>query len=226
VTGPCETRDMATRERSRDRGAIQASWLLRTVGAELRTARTGAGLSIKTAASAVDLDPTTFGRIEKGALRTVSVKSLSIACAAVGLKLVARAYPDGDPVRDAGHRRLLDRLRARLPHDAPWRTEVPIPIPGDRRAIDGWTVLGGRTIGFEAETRLDDVQALDRRAQLKKRDAGLDVLVLVVSDTPHNRRVLEGHREALRANFPLDTRVTLRALASTVAPAGNAIVVL
>ena len=35
-----------------------------------------------------------------------------------------------------------------------WRTEVPLPIPGDRRAWDGVAILLGRTAGCELEMRL------------------------------------------------------------------------
>ena len=73
-----------------------------------------------------------------------------------------------------------------------------MPIPGDLRALDARTRLGGLSIGIEAETQLSDLQAIVRRSKLKKRDARLDILVLVVSDTVDNRRVLDGHGESIR----------------------------
>ena len=51
-------------------------------------------------------------------------------------------------------------------------------------------------------------------------------MILLVSDTPHNRGVLELHRAALRASFPLDTRAVLSALGEGRAPAASGIVVL
>jgi hypothetical protein len=104
--------------------------------------------------------------------------------------------------------------------------EVPIPVPGDRRAIDAETRLNGRRIGFEAELQLDDMQALERRLALKRRDAALDVLVLVVADTRHNRQVLAQHRESLRPAFPLDPREVLTALARGLVPRADGLVVL
>lgn len=109
---------------------------------------------------------------------------------------------------------------------APWRTEVPLPIAGDRRAVDGQTQLGGERIAIEAETHLTDIQALERRLLLKQRDAGYRVMVLLVSDTAHNRRVLAAHRASLRAAFPLDTRAVLVALQRDAALAASGIAVL
>lgn len=101
-----------------------------------------------------------------------------------------------------------------------------MPIPGDARALDGMIPIGPVRIGVEAEARLGDLQAIDRRAQLKKRDAGLDCLILLVADTRANRRVLAEHREVLRAGYPLDTKDVLAALRRGEMPPGDGIVVL
>jgi transcriptional regulator with XRE-family HTH domain len=196
------------------------------MGADIRGARVAAGLSLRAAARAVGLSSSTFWRIERGATPNVSVQAIALACAAVGLAPALRAYPAGDPVRDAGQLAVLRRLRACLPPDAPWQTEVPIAIPGDLRALDARTILERATIGFEAETNLADLQSLDRRAQLKKRDANLDRLILVVADTRSNREVLRLHREALRPSFPLDTRAVLAALRAGTAPPQDGIVLI
>jgi hypothetical protein len=159
-------------------------------------------------------------------LQHPSAEQLALACASVGMGLGVRAYLAGEPVRDAGQLRLLARFRACLAPQLPWATEVPMPSPGDLRALDGWTRADGLDIGVEAETRLGDLQALQRRALLKKRDAGLDRVVLVVADTKSNRLVLEAHREVLRGSFPLDTRAVLAALRAGHAPTADGIVVI
>ena len=105
-------------------------------------------------------------------------------------------------------------------------TEVPLPIPGDRRAWDGFLRIDSVSIGIEAEARIRDVQAVDRRCALKRRDGGVDIVILVVADTRANRRMLSLHREALGANFPLDTRQILDALRAGRAPTASGIVVL
>ena len=168
----------------------------------------------------------TFGRIERDELLSVSLEELSLACASVGLELSIRAYPKGDPARDSAHLRLLGRFRARLFASLPWRTEVPLPIPGDLRALDGQSWIGGEMLAVEAETRLHDVQALERRVLLKQRDAKARCLVLLVADTVQNRQILSAHREAMRGSFPLDTREVMVSLARGVLPSANGIAVL
>jgi hypothetical protein len=167
-----------------------------------------------------------LGRIERGELANVTLLQLALACAAVGLRLSGKAYPDGDPIRDAGQARLLRRFEARLPPGTPFRRETPIPIPGDRRGIDGTAILDRTRTGVEAETHLSDLQALERRVLQKQRDASLRVLILLVADTRHNRRVLALHREALRASFPLDTRAVMARVTQGLPPGRNGIVVL
>jgi transcriptional regulator with XRE-family HTH domain len=217
---------MTSRERPRDRALQLSHRLTGLVGGDIRGARRGGGLSLRAAATAVGLDHATFARIERNEIGNVSVRNLALACAAVGLVLSARAYPAADPARDAPQLRLLARLHARLPDSAPWQTEVPLPIPGDLRALDGCTRLQGRSIGVEAETRLTDVQAVARKVQLKKRDARLDVLILLVSDTQANRAIIALHRASLRGTFPLDARAVMAALAAGEPPPADGIVVL
>lgn len=129
------------------------------------------------------------------------------------------------PAIDSGQLAMLERLRRLLPNLPPLATEVPFPNPGDPRAWDAMTRLEGRRVAFEAEARLRDAQALDRWCQTKLRDGAADVLILVVSDTAHNRAFLAEHREALRSTFPLDGRQILRALRAGTAPHQNGLLV-
>ena len=109
---------MATRQRRSDRGLEQARHISRLTGAEIRLVRRGAGISIRSAATSVGMSESMFGRIERGQLPNVTVRQLTIACAAVGLKFAGRPYLDGDPVRDAGHAGLLEALHAEVPTGA------------------------------------------------------------------------------------------------------------
>ena len=61
---------------------------------------------------------------------------------------------------------------------------------------------------------------------LKLRDSGFDRLILLVSDTANNRRMLEAYREDLRSSFPLDTRAVLADLRRGRTPSASGIVVL
>jgi hypothetical protein len=194
------------------------------VGEDLREARVTAGLGQRAAGAAAAMSHTQFGRIERAELPNLTVEQLSRAATAVGLRLVVRTYPDGDPVRDAAHRALLERFRRLLPAGTTWRTEVPLPIPGDRRALDAVASLAGRRIAVEAETRLADIQALERRLALKRRDGGIEVLVLLVADTRANRRALAVHRGALRSSFPADGRTLRLALGRGELPTSSGLI--
>jgi hypothetical protein len=194
-------------------------------GAELLIGRHGAGLSQRAAGSAAGMSHSQFGRIERGELRDLTFDQASRAAAAVGLRLVVKSYPDGDPARDRAQLALLERFHERLPRGTEWRTEVPLPLPGDRRAWDGLATLRGRRAGCEGETRLTDVQALQRRVTLKERDGDVDIVLLVIADTTANRRFLEQHRGELRGLFPLDSRQVLDAFRRGELPEKSGIVI-
>lgn len=217
---------MPTRTSRLDQGRATAAQIRSRVGGEIRLARTGAGASLREAGGRVGMSHTQFGRIERGKLAGVSVDQLSLACSSVGLRLVSRAVPGAGPAVDSAQLALLDRFRAVLPEGTPTWTEVPLPIPGDLRAWDALVALEGIRLAIEAETRLSDVQALDRRCQLKLRDGGVEQLILLVGDTAHNREFLDHHRAALRSSFPLDGRQLLPLLRAGRAPGASGILVL
>ena len=198
----------------------------RTIAAEIRQARQSAGTSLKEAGALAGMSHAQLGRIERDELATVSLDQLARACAAVGLRLVARAEVGPGPAVDSGQLAMFERLRRLLPNLLPLATEVPFPNHGDSRAWDAMVRVDGRRVAFEAESRLRDAQALDRRCQTKLRDGAVDVLVLLVNDTAHNRAFLAEHREALRSTFPLDGRSVLRGLRAGKAPEQNGLLLI
>jgi transcriptional regulator with XRE-family HTH domain len=216
--------DMPKRHRVEIDGERLARKLTTTLGDEIRVARTSAGLAQRDAAAAAGMSHAQLGRIERGALPRLTFDQACRAGMAVGLRYAGRMYADGDPVRDAGQLRLLERFVALLPTLARVDREVPLPIPGDRRAWDALVALGGRRAGCEAETRLGDIQALERKLALKLRDGAVDLVLLVVSDTAHNREMLGLHRDALRSLLPLDNIQVRRALRDDRLPAGSGLV--
>lgn len=100
-----------------------------------------------------------------------------------------------------------------------------MPIAGDLRSGDGMIDGIFGSILVEAETRLTDFQSVERKAMLKKRDLSADGVILLVADTPNNRRVLELHQE-LRERFPISTRMCLAALGRGEDPGGDCLVIL
>jgi hypothetical protein len=154
---------------------------------------------------------------------------LAAYCAVLGLELSLRTYPAGDPIRDRAQLALLERLRGRLHPSLRWRTEVPLPIERDLRAWDadirGTTPAPWRA-RVEAETKLADLQALERRLTLKHRDDPGGHLILLISDTRANRAGLRSLREGLAELLPLRTREMLATIAQGRDPGASGIVIL
>ena len=216
---------MSTRERPGDRGRRRARSDLQVVAADERRSRIGAGLSLRAVGKATGIDHSRIWRFERGHLGEVDLEDIAAIGAVIGLDVRLRAYPAGDAIRDAGQQRLLDRLRPRVHPALGWSTEVTLAIEGDRRAWDA-VIHGDRwRVAVEAETVLDDLQALDRRLNLKRRDGGADHVVLLVADTTRNRRALAAAPGAF-ADLPLRTRDILRALGRGEDPGGGGIVIL
>ena len=167
----------------------------------------------------------TIGRLERGEARFLTVEMMTIVATVLGLDLRVGLYPIGSALRDAGHLALLERLRVRLGSMVRWRTEVPVPIPGDLRAADACIDSADLDAMVEAETRLSDTQALLRRIDTKQRDMGVRRVILLVADTRHNRDVIAS-TAILRERFPISTRACLAALSVGRDPGGDALVIL
>lgn len=163
--------------------------------------------------------------MERGKPANVGLIELGRLAAVVGLDLSLRAYPAISVLRDAGQVKLINRFRAEISPDIPWRIEQHV-APGDPRAFD--IVLGSqpRLVAVEAISRLRDVQAQARAALSKQAAAGPAALILPIGATPTNRRAIREAGAALTAAFPLSTRALLAALRSGELPRANGIVVL
>jgi transcriptional regulator with XRE-family HTH domain len=192
--------------------------------AELDRARRGYGLSVADVGRACGLSRSATSRA-LGGQRPTQLREYAAIGAAVGLDVRLRAYPAGDPIRDAGQQRLLERFRARVHPNLRWRTEVTLQIEGDLRAWDVVITGRGWTLPIEAETVIDDAQALERRLGRKQRDGGADHLLLLVADTRRNRQALAAAPAAFQ-EFSRDSRVVLRALGEGHNPGIGAIVIL
>ncbi|MFV2064725.1 MAG: helix-turn-helix domain-containing protein [Chloroflexota bacterium] len=215
---------VAGHEKQDFRAQRQARENLAALGQEIRIARLSHDLSQSSAGRAIAMSTSAWSRMERGAAQGLSLSDLTRALAVVGLSLNVRAYPGGQPLRDQAHLQLLARFRQKLGAAAQWRTEVPMPNPGDLRAWDALVLLPSARIGIEAETRARDAQGLQRRLALKRRDGGVDHLFLLLADTRHNRAFLRVVGEGFLADFPLDGRTALKRLAPGEDPGGSAIV--
>ena len=217
---------MASKERALDRGTRIGRRTLVTCGTDLRNARIASGLSLEVVGRAVKLSYSQVGRIERAEHPSVSVMQLAQIGSIVGLDLSVRLFPGGSPLRDAAHVALLDRFRSRLSPTLTFRTEVPVAGLGDQRAWDGMVFGAGDPAGVEAETRVSDIQALERRVALKARDGGVSRVILLVAATRANRHVVREAETSLVAAFPTPGRLALNALAAGRDPGGSSLVLL
>lgn len=203
---------------------MRARTVIGDLGREIRTARRDRALSQEAIGRAIGVSGVTVGRIERGLAARVSILRVAELLETVGLELSARAYPGGPPVRDAPHLALLARLRAGLHPSLRWRAEVPLPIPGDRRAWDGLVVGTDWRLGVEAETAPRDAQALIRRLTLKERDGQVDGMILLLPLTRRTRAFLHEAADVLAPTFPGSGPRTLELLRAGVQPPASAIV--
>jgi len=216
---------MASRLVARSEAAYRARRQVLEAGRELRIARVAGGRRLADVARKAGLSVPYLSQLERGLAPAIRVADLARIGAAVGLRLSLHFYPLERRPLDVGQLRILGLLRTRL---APaWRLEleVPVPIPGDLRAADA-RLTGPVSIVVEAWTRLADVQAQVRAAQLKRRDLGADRLLMLIAATATNRRALRLAGDVVRASFPIGTREALGALAAGRDPGGDAIVLL
>jgi transcriptional regulator with XRE-family HTH domain len=217
---------MGSRERPVDAGAARAREILARLPAEARGIRLASGLSQEDISAAMGISRSQYSRIERGQSSDLSIPMATRLFAVLGYDLAVKAYPAGDPIRDAAHAALLERLHSLLHPSLVWRTEVPLPIVGDPRAWDA--VIRDQTFraGVEAETCFRDQQALDRRLALKERDGELDLLILLVLDSRANRDALRMHSDWVKQRFPVPGTRALELLAAGLNPGGNALILL
>ena len=217
---------MATRQRPAAIGAARGRRILADLVGEARNARLDRGLSLQDVGRAVGSSQPAMTRFEHQLVDDVGILRMSRILAVVGLELSARAYPGGQPLRDAGHVRLLSRFRAGLHPSLGWATEVPLPAAGDPRAWDGVVRGRGWRYGTEAEIHPTDAQALGRRIELKQRDGHVDGVLFVLPDTRHVRLFLAAAADVLLPAFPVPGRRALELLGVGVDPGGNSVIVI
>jgi transcriptional regulator with XRE-family HTH domain len=191
----------------------------------LANARRANGLSLREVGRRLSVSHALIARAERGDPETLTIELAARLASVLGQELNVSLHPDGEAVRDKGHLALLGRFRSRLAPTVGWRSEVSMPIEGDRRSADALIEVDGVEALVEAETHLADIQLLERGISGKQRDLGVARVVLLVADTRHNRAVIAGV-PALRERFPIGTGACLSELARGRVPDRDALVVL
>lgn len=215
---------MAPRTRLLDESHRRTIRLAHELGDELRAARHVADLTQRHVARAIHSSQAEISRRERGRVPRIGLDRLVAHGAAVGMRLSVKLFPVGGAVRDAAQARYLAAFVARV--GRPWRVllEATLPIPGDLRAVDVLLTSPSGTVAVEVITRLSDLQAQLRAAQLKARDVGAQRLVIVVAATHANRRALADARPTLVAAFDLGARQVLADLSAGRVPPQDALI--
>ena len=217
---------MANRTRPLDEA--RRAWRRSTIeiGEQLRTGRHILGLTLRQVGAAIGVSESEICRRELGKAPRLNGEKLAVHAAAIGLRVSVKLWPIGGGIRDAAQAKYVARFVARV--GRAWRVtlEASIPQPGDLRAVDVLLAGPPGRIAVEVITRLADLQAQVRAAELKARDIGATRLILVVAGTHANRTALADARAALVASFDLDTRRVMADLEAGRDPGRDAIVVL
>jgi len=144
----------------------------------------------------------------------------------LGLEASLTLHRIGPAIRDKGHEALIGRLQHLLSPEWHVAREVPFPNPGDPRWWDLLLRLPDFRLGVEAETRIRDLQELVRRMKERADDGGADQLLLILSDSIHNRELVGSLRGALGDRFTTTAGDVLQALRAGVPLAGSGVVLL
>ena len=197
------------------------------VGRSVRAIRIRLGLRQRDVAKRAGVSRAFVSSLERGQARAAAIDKIEAVCRVLGADLDIRVRWRGeglDRLLDEGHATLVDLVVSVL-GTAGWEValEVTFNQYGDRGAIDvlGWHPAGRSLLIVEVKSTIPDAQAtlapLDRKARLGPkvaRDRGWDPAtvsrLLVVTESPTNRRRVERFGELFAAALPARNREVRR----------------
>jgi transcriptional regulator with XRE-family HTH domain len=216
---------VATRETRLQSGRRRGNELVRSLISELRVERQTRNVSQRAVARELDWHQAQLNRLEQFDFPNVPLVRLAEIAAVLGLELSVRLHRVGDPVRDRASRGLIGRFLALIGRGYRVTEEALLPSGGQR----SWDVLlrsGALLVGVEIVTRVRDVQALVRHIRLRERDGGTDHVLLVLSDSAHNRAYLEQLVQALGSEFSTPHSAIIAALRAGQPVPGSGVLLL
>jgi transcriptional regulator with XRE-family HTH domain len=202
---------VATRETRKQRGRRRAQELVRAVVSELRQERQTANLSQRAVAAELGWHQSALNRLERFDFENVSTIRLVEIAAVLGFDVSIRLHRVGDPIHDRASQGLIGRFLRAVSANYRVTREALLPS-GGQRSWDVLLRLATLLVGVELVTRVRDVQALVRLIRLRERDGGVDHVLLVLSDSAHNRAMLRQLIDALGPRFMTPPRQILDAL--------------
>lgn len=215
---------MGTKETRRQRGERRGGEIVSGAVRTLRDERVTAGVSQAELGREAGWSQSFTSLVERHRIPNVSLVDLCVAASVLGLEPSLSFHPIGPAIRDKGHEALIGRLLRMISPAWHVAREVPFPNPGDPRWWDVLLRLPDYRLGVEAETRIRDMQALVRRMRERAREGGTDALLLVLSDSAHNRVLVDDLRDALGGEFRAHPRDLLGALRSGAPLPGSGVV--
>ena len=217
---------MVTRESRRTRGGRRGAEMVAASARTLHDARVTLGLSQSAVGTELGWSQAFVSRLDRNLVPNVSLLDICMMASVFGLEPSLSFDRVGPAIRDAGHEGLIGRLLRLLSPTWKVAREVPFPNPGDPRWWDLLLRLPDFRLGVEAETRIRDMQALTRRMKERAREGGADALLLILSDSAHNRELVDELRAALGEEFQANPREVIRALRAGRVPPGSAVILL
>lgn len=214
---------MPIRHSRLDRASARATRHLDETIGSLVLSRRMASLAQGTVAAAIGVSRSALAAWEQRRVEP-TFSQLCRWASVVGLDASLRTFPAGDPLRDIGQLRLLERFGRLIGPGWEWRSEVPISAdPQVRRAFDA-VIHGDGRAAVEAIVRLVDVQGQVRPIMAKQGTCGVGCVILVLADTRPNRLAVSTGSATLESAFPIGPRPALSWLRAGVVPDRNAYV--
>ena len=187
--------------------------------------RQTANISQRAVAHELGWQQSELNRLERFDFPNVPLLRLVEMASVLGLEVSVRLHRVGDPIRDKASQALIGRFLALVGSGYRVTREALLPSGGQR----SWDILlrtGATLVGVEVITRVRDVQALVRLIRLRERDGGVDHVLLVLSDSGHNRAMLRQLLEALGPAFTTSRREIIDALRSSLPVPGSGVLLM
>jgi transcriptional regulator with XRE-family HTH domain len=215
------------RETRLDRAATLAPQVVSTLLAHIKTARHEANLSQDALARRLSWPQTRYSRFERN-VDPITVHDVCLVAVLLGLKPRFDLYRAEEGLRDQGHTRLIARFVALLSPLWHVMVEAPFPTLGDLRSWDVFLRLVTPThrTGVEAETRVRDQQELVRRIRQRDLHGGVDTILVLLSDSAHNRAAVAALRDALGPDYHPQPQAIIAALRAGVPLPGSGVILL
>jgi len=179
---------------------------------EIRDARLEPNLSQAALAKRAGWPQSRYSRVERG-VQLPTLEDLFVVASLLGLRVRLDLFRIDEGIRDQGSQALIARFGSVLAPAWHAAREVPFPTLGDLRSWD--LMIRLRTsyrVGVEAETRLRDVQELARRIRQRELHGGVDAILMIMSDSAHNRHHVDELLAVLGPDFGTPATDLLAAL--------------